>query len=46
MLWKGITLPNISSVGFHGYLDGTEVGPAKTITQGVGDAVVEVPNLT
>jgi hypothetical protein len=44
MLWKGLILPNIAGAGLHGYIDGTEVAPAKTISQGEGDAKVEISN--
>jgi uncharacterized membrane protein YgcG len=43
-LWKGLTLPKLSGAGLHGHLDGTNAGPAKTLTKGVGDAAVDVPN--
>ncbi|XP_071683602.1 uncharacterized protein [Lolium perenne] len=43
-LWKGLTLPNLSGAGLHGYLDGTEEAPAKTIKQGTGDDAVDVTN--
>ena len=44
MLWKGLTLPNLSGAGLHGHLDGTESVPVKTISQGEGDKAETVTN--
>ena len=42
LLWKTLTLPNLSCLNLHGYLNGTTVAPAKTITDGA--LAHEVPN--
>jgi hypothetical protein len=34
MLWKGLTLPNLSGADLHGHLDESVVTPEKTITEG------------
>jgi hypothetical protein len=44
MLWKGLTLPNLSGADLHGHLDESVVTPEKTITEGEGDKAVVVPN--
>jgi hypothetical protein len=44
MLWKGLTLPNLSGADLHGHLDESVVTPEKTITKGEGDKAVDVPN--
>jgi hypothetical protein len=44
MLWKGLALPNLSGADLHGHLDESVVTPEKTITEGEGDKVVDVPN--
>jgi histone deacetylase 1/2 len=44
MLWKGLLLRNLSGVGLHGYLDGSEVAPSETVTQGEGDKATTIPN--
>ena len=44
MLWHALTLPNFSGAGLHGHLDGTAKAPAKTTTEGTGDAVVTSDN--
>jgi hypothetical protein len=43
-LWRALTLTNISGASLHGYLDGTMAAPAKTITEGTGDAARQVDN--
>ncbi|KAK1618276.1 hypothetical protein QYE76_023793 [Lolium multiflorum] len=45
MLWRGLTLPNLSGANLHGYLDESIFpAPAQTITEGTGDAARAVPN--
>jgi hypothetical protein len=44
MLWKGLTLPNLSGADLHGHLDELVVTPEKTITEGEGDKAVAIPN--
>ena len=44
MLWRGLTLPNLSGAGLHSYLTGAEKPPAQMIKQGTGDAVIDVAN--
>jgi hypothetical protein len=36
--------PAVAGAGLFGYLDGIEAAPPKKITEGMGDAAVEVPN--
>jgi hypothetical protein len=36
MLWRALTLTNLSGASFHGYLDGTTAAPSKTLTEGEG----------
>jgi hypothetical protein len=43
-LWRGLMQPAVAGAGLFGYLDGTEAAPPKKITEGTGDAAVEVPN--
>jgi hypothetical protein len=45
MLWRGLTLPNLSGANLHGYLDESILpAPAQTVTEGTGDAARAVPN--
>jgi hypothetical protein len=44
MLWKGLTLPNLSGADLHGHLDESVVTPEKTITEGEGDKAMDIPN--
>jgi histone deacetylase 1/2 len=44
MLWKGLTLPNLSGADLHGHLNELVVTPEKTITEGEGDKAVVIPN--
>ena len=34
MLWRTLSLPNLSGSGLHGHLDGTTAAPVKTIVEG------------
>ncbi|KAK1643842.1 hypothetical protein QYE76_061647 [Lolium multiflorum] len=43
-LWRALTLTNLSGASLHGYLDGTVAAPAKTTTEGTGDAARQVDN--
>jgi hypothetical protein len=40
----GSYLPNLPGENLQGHLDESEAAPAKTITQGTGDASVTMPN--
>jgi hypothetical protein len=43
MLWRALTLTDLSGASLHGYLDGTTAAPSKTLTEGEGaDARVVV----
>jgi hypothetical protein len=44
MLWRALTLPNLSGARLHGFLDGSTPAPPKTVTQGTGDAARPVSN--
>ena len=44
MLWRGLTLPNLCGAHLHGFLDNSVPAPAKTVTEGTGDAAKVVPN--
>jgi hypothetical protein len=44
VLWKGLTLPNLTGADHHGHRDESVVTPEKTITKGEGDKAVDVPN--
>ena len=44
MLWKGVAIPVLAGASYHGHLDGTTAAPAKTLTQGTGDAATTVAN--
>jgi hypothetical protein len=43
-LWRALTLTNLSGASLHGFLDGTIVAPAQTITEGTGDAARQLAN--
>ena len=44
LLWKTQVVPALASNGLFGYVAGTEQAPPHTITEGTGDAAVEVAN--
>ncbi|KAL9668525.1 hypothetical protein QQ045_006059 [Rhodiola kirilowii] len=44
LLWKTITLPNMSGLNLYGHLDGTLPPPEMMITEGEGDMARSVPN--
>ena len=44
MLWRALSVPNFAGVRLHGFLDGSAKAPAKTMTQGIGDAATTVTN--
>jgi hypothetical protein len=44
MLWKGLTVPALAGVGFHGHLDGTVAALTQIIKEGTSDAAVDIPN--
>jgi hypothetical protein len=44
MLWRGLTLPNLSGAHLHGFLDNSVPAPDKTVTEGTGDGARTVPN--
>lgn len=45
MLWKAQFLPYLRSQQLFGYVDGTIVRPAASISQVTTDGAMEVPNL-
>jgi histone deacetylase 1/2 len=44
MLWRGLTLPNLSGAHLHGFLDNSVPASDKTVTEGTGDGARTVPN--
>jgi hypothetical protein len=43
-MWHGLTLPNFTGANLHGFLDNSVLAPAKTFTEGLGDAAKTIPN--
>src|SRR4051812_8047182 len=43
-LWRTLTVTHLSGASLHGYLDGSVAAPAKTVSQGTGDATTTVAN--